>query len=167
MNIIATTSPPTAPSQPTVTLTLESTGIFLAALVSFSMLVAGFAKIVTNFNLINISIKELRQDINANTQALSQLNVLHSEVLKLDKKFDLHLQDYINYKDANVLHLNGLEKQIIHNWGKAEKALTEQKNEIRENWSKTEKELAEQKTKISEIQGFLQKHSFTVRENHS
>ncbi|QLE55669.1 hypothetical protein [Nostoc sp. TCL26-01] len=145
---IATTPQPTAPSQPTITLTLESTGIFLGALVSFSVLVAGFTKIVTNFNLINISIKELRQDINANTQALSQLNVLHSEVLKLDKKFDLHLQDYINYKDANLIHLNGLEKQIGH------------------NWIKTEKALAEQKAEIKEIQGFLQKHHFTVRESH-
>lgn len=106
------TTPTPTPNQPTITLSLESTGVFLGALVSFSILVAGFAKIVTNFNLINLSIKELRQDINANTQALSQLNVLHSEVLSIDRKFDLHQQDYINYKDANLLQLNGLEKQI-------------------------------------------------------
>ncbi|MEJ1936197.1 hypothetical protein WDZ92_38880, partial [Nostoc sp. NIES-2111] len=92
--------------------------------------------------------KELRQDINANTQALSQLNVLHSEVLKLDKKLDLHLQDYINYKDANLLHVNGVEKQILH------------------NWVKTENLLKEQKAEIKEIQGFLQKLHFTIRETH-
>jgi hypothetical protein len=146
---IATTAAPTTPNnQPTLTISLESTGIFLGALVSVSILVAGFTKIVTNFNLINISIKELRQDINANTQALSQLNVLHSEVLKLDKKFDLHQQDYINYKDANLLHVNGVEKQILH------------------NWTKTENMLKEQKAEIKELQGFLQKLHFTVRETH-
>jgi hypothetical protein len=149
MNVLTTTPPPTQiqNNQPTITLTLESTGIFLGALVSVSILVAGFTKIVTNFNLINISIKELRQDINANTQALSQLNVLHSEVLKLDKKVDLHLQDYVNYKDATLVYVNGVEKQIVHNWTKAEKRLDEQKAEIKE------------------MQGFLQKYQFTVREH--
>jgi hypothetical protein len=150
MNIIATTPAPTTPNnQPTITLTLESTGILLGALVSFSILVAGFTKIVTNFNLINISIKELREDINANTQALSQLNILHSEVLKLDKKLDLHLQDYVNYKDANLIHVNGVEKQIAH------------------NWAKTENILKEQKAEIKEMQGFLQKLHFTIRETHN
>lgn len=148
MNIIATSEPtPIQNNQPTITLTLESTGIFLGALVSFSILVAGFTRIVTNFNLINLSIKELREDINANTQALTQLNVLHSEVIKLDKKFDLHQQDYINYKDTNLVHINGVEKQIGH------------------NWSKTEKALAEQKAEIKDIQGFLQKHQFCTRDH--
>lgn len=148
LEVVATTTPTTTP-QPIITLTLESTGIILGALVSFSILVAGFTKIVTNFNLINISIKDLREDLNANTKALSQLNVLHSEVLNLDKKFDLHQQDYINYKDSNLLQLNGLEKQIGH------------------NWSKTEKALAEQKGEIKDIQGFLQKHHFCTRDHSS
>lgn len=148
MNIIATSEPtPIQNNQPTITLTLESTGIFLGALVSFSILVAGFTRIVTNFNLINLSIKELREDINANTQALTQLNVLHTEIIKLDKKFDLHQQDYINYKDSNLAYINGVEKQIGH------------------NWSKTEKALAEQKAEIKDIQGFLQKHQFCTREH--
>jgi hypothetical protein len=65
----------------------------------------------------------------------------------LDKRFDIHVQDYVNYKDANLLALNTTDEKIKH------------------TWNKTEKLLEERKTDIKDLQLFLQKQqNFKIRE---
>ncbi|BBD60594.1 hypothetical protein NIES2109_33930 [Nostoc sp. HK-01] len=134
------------PTQPGVTLTLETTSIFLGILVSLSMLVGIAIKMVSKFNAITNDIRDLREDLNNHEQLLQQTKILQKDVCGLDKKFDIHLQDYVNYKDATLLAINGNKELIQH---KAEKA---------ENYFK------ETKGDIKDIQGFLNKQqNFRIR----
>ncbi|MHC5720260.1 MAG: hypothetical protein ACYTX0_51575, partial [Nostoc sp.] len=72
---------------------------------------------------------------------------LIDRLITIDRKVDIHLQDYVNHKDASLLQGNQLNEKINH------------------TWNKTEKLFHEQKTDIKEIQGFLQKQqNFKIRE---
>lgn len=77
------------PSTPGITLTLESTGVFLGILVSVSALAGVAIKIISKMNHISISITQLQENLNNYANSVEQ-------VRQLDKKFDIHLQDYLN-----------------------------------------------------------------------
>lgn len=127
--------------------TLEGTSLFLTILVSTSILLAGGIKLVSKFNIITAEIRDLREDLNTHEQLIQQIKVIQKDVCGLDKKFDIHLQDYVNYKDAVLLAINGNKERIEH---KAEKA---------EGYFK------EVKADIKDIQGFLNKQqNFRIRE---
>lgn len=53
-------------------------------------------------------------------------------ITTLDRKVDIHLQDYTNYKDAILLQNNGLDGKINHTWAKTKELLDSQKTEIKE-----------------------------------
>ena len=137
-SIIAVSNPPIA--SPGITLTLESTGVFLGILVSVSALAGVAIKIISKMNHISISITQLQENLSKYANSVEQIR-------QLDKKFDIHLQDYVNYKDSTLLALNGAEERIKH------------------TWNKTEKLLEERKADIKELQQFLHKHQdFNIRE---
>ncbi|QLE54839.1 hypothetical protein [Nostoc sp. TCL26-01] len=145
MNKIIAVNP--SNTQPTLTLTLESTGILLGILVSVSMLLGGTIKVITKFNTISNSIRDLREDLNSNTKALEQFKTLNSEVLVLDRKLDLHLQEYVNRKETVQFLMGQLDQKIDHN---------------RKRW---EEELQEVKGETKQLENYLQSHSgFKVRE---
>ncbi|MEH2322952.1 MAG: hypothetical protein V7K32_05025 [Nostoc sp.] len=78
---------------------------------------------------------------------LEQVKILQKELKAIDKKFDIHLQDYVNYKDASLLALNGNDEKIDH------------------KWERTENLFKEQKIEIKDLQKFLQKEqNFRIRE---
>ena len=85
--------------------------------------------------------------VNAIEETL-KLHATNAERIKdLDKRLDIHLQDYINYKDGNLLSHNGLQERIDH------------------KWERTENEFNSIKISIKELQGFLQsKGDFKIRE---
>ncbi|MCC5619245.1 hypothetical protein LC605_30075, partial [Nostoc sp. CHAB 5836] len=64
-------------NQPTFNITLESTGIFLGILVSFSALLGGIIKAITKFNSIDNNLRDLREDFNTHVNAEG-----HNEILK-------------------------------------------------------------------------------------
>ncbi len=57
---------------------------------------------------------------------------LGERLTAVDRKLDIHLQDFINYKDAILLQNRGLDEKINHTWNKTKEFLTEQKSEIKE-----------------------------------
>ncbi|MBW4425932.1 MAG: hypothetical protein KME50_16145 [Nostoc desertorum CM1-VF14] len=133
--------------------TLEGTNLVLAILISTIGLLGIFAKIVSRFNAITNEIRDLREDLNSHAIAeghaklLEQVKVLQKDLAALDKRFDIHLQDYVNHKDAALLALNGNDEKIEH------------------KWERTEELFKEQKAEIKDLQKFLQKHqSFRIRE---
>ncbi|MEH2314905.1 MAG: hypothetical protein V7K35_26665 [Nostoc sp.] len=52
---------------------------------------------------------------------------LNDKIIVLDRKVDIHLQDYTNYKEANLLHNNGLNEKINHTWNKTKELFSEEK----------------------------------------
>ncbi|MEH1790331.1 MAG: hypothetical protein V7L23_33400 [Nostoc sp.] len=79
---------------------------------------------------INSKIANLESNLNsriANLESANFLTVdnlkdkLNDKLINLDRKVDIHLQDYTNYKEAILLQHNGLFDAIKHNWSKTEK----------------------------------------------
>lgn len=136
----------TAPQPQGVNITLESTSIFLGITVSVVMLVGTSVKVVSKFNSITNKLRDLREDLNSHALALEQTKLLSEKIFTLEKRFEIHLQDYVNHKDADLLAINGLKEKIEH---KAEKA---------EDYFK------ELRIEIKDIQGFLHKQqNFRIR----
>ena len=127
-------------NSPGITLTLESTGIFLGILISISALAGVAVNIISKINRISFSINEIEE--------ASKTNASNTEKIKdLDKRFDIHLQDYINYKDAMLLDRNGLRERIDH------------------KWQRTEDELAKDRAEIKDLREFLVKSlNFKIRD---
>jgi hypothetical protein len=127
--------------------TLEGTSLFLTVLVSTSILLAGGIKLISKFNIITAELRDLREDLNTHEQLIQQVKTIQKDVCTLDKRFDIHLQDYVNYKDATLLAINGNKERVEH------------KGERLENYYE------ELKGEIKELQGFLHKrHDFRVRD---
>ncbi|MEH2456378.1 hypothetical protein [Nostoc sp.] len=53
-------------------------------------------------------------------------------ITTVDRKLDVHLQDFVNYKDAILLQGKGLDEKINHTWSKTKELLNEQKTEIKD-----------------------------------
>lgn len=127
-------------SSPGVTLTLENTGTFFGIIVSVSILSGVAISIITKMNRISFSVDEIQE-------SLKELASNAEKIKDIDKRLDIHLQDYVNYKDANLLSHNGLEEQIKH------------------KWERSEGEFNGIKGSIKELQGFLHRHNdFKIRE---
>jgi hypothetical protein len=101
---IAVTSPSSSPG---ITLTLESTGVFLGILVSVSALAGVAIKIISKMNSISASISQIEL-------ALKEQATNAEKIRDLDKRFDLHIQEYINRKDVVQMVLGQLDEKINH-----------------------------------------------------
>ncbi len=125
--IIAANPPP----QGGLVVTLEGTNLVLAILISSLGLLVGFARIVSKFNSITNDIRDLREDLNSHanveghTKLLEQVKLLQKDLSGIDKRFDIHLQDYVNHKDAALLALNGNDEKIEHKWQRTEEMFKE------------------------------------------
>ncbi|QSJ19728.1 hypothetical protein JYQ62_14045 [Nostoc sp. UHCC 0702] len=89
---------------------------------------------------ISSSIKRIEEELKKHASNAERIR-------DLDKRLDIHLEDYVNYKDATLLAINGNKERIEH---KAEK---------------TEEQFREVRIDIKEIQNFLHKQqNFIIRE---
>jgi hypothetical protein len=138
---------------PSFTITLESTGIFLGILVSFSLLAGILVKVISNFNSLNAEIRDLKEDLNSHSnmeghdKLLPRVKEIEDKFQSLDKRFDVHLQDYSGYKDIALLAINGNKELIIH------------------KWIRTEEEFQKTNSDVKELQRYLQQRGdFRIRE---
>ncbi|MEH2414485.1 hypothetical protein [Nostoc sp.] len=85
---------------------------------------------------IDAKIASLQLNINSQISNSTTTNLITAENLKdrlndkfisLDRKVDIHLQDYTNYKEAVLLQHNGIIDVIKHNWNKTEKLFNSEK----------------------------------------
>ncbi|MBD2495012.1 hypothetical protein [Nostoc sp. FACHB-280] len=106
-----------------MTITLESTSIFLGIIVSMSMIVGVAIKAVSKFNSIANEIRDLREDLNKTATISDTVREIHKDVLLLDKRFDVHLQDYENRKDTVQMILGQLNEKIDHKTQRLEREI--------------------------------------------
>lgn len=125
---------------PGIQVTLESVGVFLGIAGSISLLAGVFVSIISKINRISFSVEEIEGSLKS--------YATNAEKIKdLDKRLDVHLQDYVNYKDANLLEHNGLRERIDH------------------KWERTEEEFKSVEADIKDLQSFLQKKDdFKIRQ---
>ncbi|MEH2371761.1 hypothetical protein [Nostoc sp.] len=126
--------------QPQITVSLQTTGIFLGVVGSIVMLGSVAINIISKINKISFSIAGLEEELKRYAS--------NAEKIKdLEKRLEVHLQDYVNYKDAILLDRNGLRERIDH------------------KWQRTEDEFKEVYSHIKDLQNFLQKKDdFKIRE---
>ena len=134
---IAQSSPPTQPQSGFV-VSLEGTNLILTIILSLAGLFAIIIKSVSKFNEISSKIRDIQEDLNSHStseghaQLLQQVKLLQTSLIAIDKKIDLHLLDYIHYKESTLLHIHGVDEKVKHTWNKTDKLLIEQKAEIKE-----------------------------------
>jgi hypothetical protein len=93
--------------EPGIVVTLQTTSVLLGILVSGSILFSLGIKLVSNVNKISLSISQIQQD-------LKELSQDAEKVLQLERRMDLHLQDYVNRKDVTQMLLGQLDEKINH-----------------------------------------------------
>lgn len=123
---------------------VDINNIFTVLSLAF-MLVGGIYKLAQIEANINTKISKIEANL------LTEIDGLKDRLIEkfylVEKRFDVHLQDYVNYKDSVLLQHNGTSEQVKH------------------VWSKTEKLFSEQQTNIKDLQQFLQKQQdFRIRE---
>ncbi|MEH2077018.1 MAG: hypothetical protein V7K57_21900 [Nostoc sp.] len=94
-------------NSPGITITLESTGIFLGILVSASLLAGVAINVISKMNRISSSITQIEE-------ALKGYASNAEKIRELDKRFDLHIQEYINRKDVVQMVMGQLDQKINH-----------------------------------------------------
>jgi hypothetical protein len=92
---------------PGITLTLESTGVFLGILVSVSALAGVAIRIISKMNSISTSINQI--ELSLKEQAANAEKIRH-----LERTLDLHIQEYVNRKDVMQMLLGQLDEKINH-----------------------------------------------------
>ncbi|MDZ8240153.1 MAG: hypothetical protein RMZ69_23890 [Nostoc sp. ChiQUE01a] len=97
----------TPANTPGITLTLESTGVFLGILVSVSALAGVAIRIISKMNSISASISQIEI-------ALKEQSANAEKIRQLEKAFDLHTQEYVNRKDVVQMLLGQLDQKINH-----------------------------------------------------
>ena len=127
-------------SSPRVDFALQDAGVFVGIIGSLVAVFVVAIKIISKINKISFTVDGIQEAL--------KLQAANAEKIKeLDKRFDIHLQDYVNYKDANLLSHNGLEELIAH------------------KWQRSETEFNTIKVSIKELQGFLiRTNDFKMRE---
>ncbi|KYC42026.1 hypothetical protein WA1_18660 [Scytonema hofmannii PCC 7110] len=103
-----------------VVVTAESTGLVLSAVASAIAIAAVAVKLISQFNDLINSVKELREDLSEHAKQegheklIERVEDLEEKVFLLDKKLDLHISDYLHNRDMTLLVTNGLEETIKH-----------------------------------------------------
>lgn len=106
------------PNSVTINFNLQTVSIILSAAVSLSLLIGFLIKSVSKFNALESEIKNLRDDLNAVNISTQKIEVLQKEYTGLDKRLDLHVQDYLNRVEAVNLICRQLDEKINHKFGR-------------------------------------------------
>jgi hypothetical protein len=94
-------------SEPGIVVTLQTTSVLLGILVSGSILLGLGIKLVTNVNKISLSITQIQKD-------LKELSIDAERIDKIERRLELHIQDFINRKDVTQMLLGQLDEKINH-----------------------------------------------------
>ncbi|MBL1199149.1 MAG: hypothetical protein FWK04_08685 [Nostoc sp. GBBB01] len=173
----------TIPPSKGIIVTMEGTNLAIGIIIGVATILALVAKATTKFNYIAEQIRDLNELIKnhqkeeGHEKLVTQVHVLQKDFISLDKRFDIHGQDYgnfvaqvrvlqkdfaslerrfdihgqdyINYKDATLLAIHGCEEQIEHKWHRAEE------------------EFAKDRAEIKDLRWFLvKKLDFRIRDDH-
>ncbi|MEH1796307.1 MULTISPECIES: hypothetical protein [unclassified Nostoc] len=94
-------------SSPGITVTLESTGIFLGIVVSVFIVAGGAVQIISKMNKISYSITQIEEAMKEHARNAEKIR-------QLERTLDLHIQDYVNRKDVIQMLLGQLDQKITH-----------------------------------------------------
>lgn len=105
-------------SNVSISLNIQTISIGLSAAVSLSILVGLVIKAVSNFSNLTADIKDLREDINSINLIAAEIKANQKELTSLDKRLDLHIQDYHNRVEVVNLITRQLDEKINHKFSR-------------------------------------------------
>jgi uncharacterized protein YoxC len=94
-------------TQSGVVVTLQSTSLLFGILVSASVLAGLAIKLISNINKISLSINQIQENLKGLSQSAEKVN-------QIERRLDLHIQDYVNRKDVVQMMLGQLDEKINH-----------------------------------------------------
>lgn len=94
---------------------LESAGIFLGIIVSGVAITNALISIVSRFNKMTATLEQIQGDLQSYLKEVIEINQRHQ---KLDKKMDLHIQDYLHHKELTQMLINQLNEKIDHKFNR-------------------------------------------------
>ena len=98
----------------TINFNFQTVSIILSAAVSLSVLIGLIVKAVSKFNALESELKNLREDLNTINVSTKKIEVLQKDYVGIDKRLDLHIQDYLNRVEAVNLICRQLDQKIDH-----------------------------------------------------
>ncbi|UYD38975.1 hypothetical protein [Tolypothrix sp. PCC 7601] len=101
-----------------IRLDFQTVSIALSAAVSLSVLIGLIIKLVSKFDSITGDIKDLREDLDKININLADIKTIQKDIINLDKRHDLHVQDYLNRVEAVNLITRQLNEKIDHKFGR-------------------------------------------------
>jgi hypothetical protein len=101
-----------------ISINLQTISIGLSAIVSLSVLIGLIIKLVSKFDSITGDIKDLREDLDKINLNLDDIKTIQKDINNLDKRHDLHVQDYLNRVEAVNLITRQLDEKINHKFGR-------------------------------------------------
>jgi transcriptional regulator of heat shock response len=108
------------PQPPPMLLTVESVGALLGLCMSAIALATVLIRLTSRFNDLANSVKELKEDLEehkkqeGHEKLVQEVELIEKSLQHYDKKFDLHISDYLHNRDMTLLVTNGLEETIKH-----------------------------------------------------
>jgi archaellum component FlaC len=94
---------------------LESAGIFLGIIVSGVAITNALINLISRFNKISVDIGHIQGDLQSYLKETSEIN---ESCQRLDKKIDLHIQDYLHHKELTQMLVNQLNEKIDHKFNR-------------------------------------------------
>ena len=101
-----------------ISINFQTISIGLSAAVSLSVLIGLIIKLVSKFDSITGDIKDLREDLDKINITLTDIKTIQKDISSLDKRHDLHVQDYLNRVEAVNLITRQLDEKINHKFGR-------------------------------------------------
>lgn len=94
---------------------LESAGIFLGIIVSGVAITNALVGIISRFNKMSTTLEQIQGDLQSYLKEVMEINERHQ---RLDKKMDLHIQDYLHHKELTQMLINQLNEKIDHKFNR-------------------------------------------------
>lgn len=95
-----------------IIITLQSASIFLGIIISLSVIAGMFIRLITQFNNLTNAIKDLEKDLLRHATSREKIDIRLSQIEAIDRKIDLHIQDYIVRKESVQMHFAQINEKI-------------------------------------------------------
>lgn len=113
-----------------ITLNLESTGAILGILISVCALATIIIRIITQFNNIANTLKEIEEDLikHVASEGHEKLEPKLKKIEEIDKKLDLHIQEVLNRKEAVNMLVGQLDEKINYKFSGLQHSIKDMEN---------------------------------------
>lgn len=94
---------------------LESAGIVLGIIVSGIAITNVAISLVSKFNKLSTIVESIQTDLQTHIKEVIEISERYQ---RIDKRLDLHIQDYLHHKELTQMLVNQLNEKIDHKFNR-------------------------------------------------